>query len=683
VGTETDRIRNVVLVGHQGNGKTSVAEALLYRAGLLSRPGRVDDGNTVTDHEPEERERHQSVTLAVASFDWGDVRINLIDTPGYADFTGEALTGLRVADLAVFVIDAVGGVQSQDLLLWRTAQEWRIPRLVFINKLDRNRTSFERTLGEVRAHFGGLLEPLELPIGAESGFHGVAEVLTERAYLYDTGTAVEADLPPEVAEATHAGHDRLVEDVVEGDDGLLERYLDGDMPSTEELEHALHEALDQARIFPVLCGSATAPIGIDRLGELISRVGPAPGDGPPQLVEAAGTTVPVPPDPGGDPLVWVFKTRIDDYLGQLSLFKVLSGTVEADQVLVNTRTGRSERLHQLMSLTGAKHTAVKRVVAGGIAAAAKLADTVTGDALAPPHHPVRVAPIPYPAPVYGLAVKARTQAHEDRLSHALQRVQAEDPSLSVSYDPDTRQTVLRGGGDVQLQVTLAKLARLGVEVDTEDVKVAYREALARPVETEGRHKKQTGGHGQFGVAVVRFEPLPRGSGFEFVDQVTGGAIPKGLIPAVGAGIEESMRRGGRYGFPVVDLRATVVDGKHHPVDSSELAFKMAGALAFRAALEQAGTQVLEPISELRVAVPSDIQGEVLGDLSGRRGQVLGTNPGPSFDYTEIVALVPTAETLRYAVDLRSMTSGRGTFSIAHHGYQPVPEANLARLVDAS
>jgi elongation factor G len=675
----TTHTRNVVLVGHQGNGKTSVAEALLYRAGVIPRPGRVDDGGAVTDHEPEERARHQSVSASVATFDWKGTTINLIDTPGYADFAAEALAGLRVAELAVFVIDAVSGVQTVDQILWRQAGEWRIPRVVFINKLDRDRTSFDRALDDVRAHFGAGVEPMELPIGAESGFHGVAELLTERAYLYDTGRAVEGDVPEELAELSHAAHDHLVEDVVEGDDDLLEQYLGGTEPSPEALEHALHDALDQARVFPVLCGSATAPIGIDRLAEFICRMGPAPGDVPPLTVRAGTATVEVPPDPDGEPVLYVFKTRIDEYLGALSVFKVLSGTVPVDTVLVNPRSGASERLHQLLVLCGGRHQTVREVSAGDIAATAKLGDTRTGDTLAPRHLPVTVDPLPIQAPVYGVAVRARTKAHEDRLGQALQRLVLEDPSLSVIFDPETRQTVLRGGGDIHLQVALSKLARFGVEVDTDDVRVAYRETLAGPVETEGRHKKQSGGHGQFGVASVRFEPLERGAGFEFVDKVTGGAIPKGLIGAVRAGIEDAMARGGRFGYPVVDVRATVLDGKHHPVDSSELAFKMAGSLALRAAIDVAGGEVLEPVSEVQVTVPSEIQGDVLGDLSSRRGQVLGTAVGPSAGQTEVMALVPTAEMLRYAVDLRSMTSGRATFTIAHHGYQPLPEPLRDRL----
>jgi elongation factor G len=515
------RIRNVALVGHHGNGKTSLAEALLHQAGVLARAGRVDDGTAATDSDPEERQRHQSLSLGVASFWWADHKVNLLDAPGSPDFTGEALTALRVAEMAVFVVDAVAGLQPQDHVLWRRAQEWRVPRVIFVNKLDRDRTSFERTLAEVRAHFGAHVEPIELPVGAESGFSGVTEVLTERAYLYDNGVGTEAELPSEVAELNHTEHGHLVEDVVEGDDDLLEQYLSGQEPSLDALEHALHDALDQARLFPVLCGSAVTGIGIDRLAEFVCRVGPVPGDVPAE-VRAGDQLVPVPPDPGGERVAFVFKTRVDDYLGHVSLLKVLSGTLAANDVLVNRRSGVSERIHQLLAPVGGRYQPIDDVGAGDIAATAKLVDTCTGDTLAPGHLPVTVDPVPFPTPVYGLALTARTKAQEDRLAQGLHRIQVEDPSLAVSFDPDTRQTVLRGAGDVQLQVALAKLARWGIEVDTSDVRVAYRETLAAPVEATGRHKKQSGGHGQFGVATVRFEPLTRGAGFEFVDQVTGG-----------------------------------------------------------------------------------------------------------------------------------------------------------------
>ena len=396
-----DRIRNVVLLGHNGSGKTSLAEAMLFRAEVTNRPGTVDRGDTVMDHDPEERELGQSISLAVASLDWNGHRINLIDTPGYADFRGEAMLGLAAADLAVFVIDGVAGVQSQDVVLWRLAASMGMPRLLFINKLDRERSSFDRTLAQVREMFGSHADPTELPIGAESGFHGVADLLTHHAFVYDTGHAEEAAVPDELADAERVEHEHLVEDVIELDDTALEEYLSGNEPSADQLEQLLHEALDRALVFPVLCGSATTPIGVDQLADFICRVGPAPGDGGPTIVDTPAGTVEIAPDPAGPPMVLVFKTSLNEFLGQISVFKVISGTVRTDDILVNSRTGAKERLHNLISLTGGSQTHVDRVGAGDIAATTKLEDTCTGDTLAPDGTPVTVAAPELPGPSTG------------------------------------------------------------------------------------------------------------------------------------------------------------------------------------------------------------------------------------------------------------------------------------------
>jgi elongation factor G len=671
-----DQIRNVVLVGHNASGKTSLAEALLFRAGVIARPGTVEKGSTVMDHDPEERDRQQSISLAVASFDWNDHRINLIDTPGYADFRGEALLGLTAADLAVFVVDGVAGVQSQDVVLWRHASELGIPRFVFVNKLDRERSSFDRTLAQVRDLFGSHADPTELPIGEESSFHGVTDLLTHHAFVYDTGQAELTEVPADLAEAERVEHEHLVEDVIELDDELLEQYLSGTEPSPEQLEHLLHDAVDRALAFPVLCGSATGPIGADQLADFICRVGPAPGDRGPTTVQAAGGTVDISPDPDGPPLVLVFKTIIDEFLGQISLLKVLSGTIRTDDVLVNSRSGAKERLHNLISLTGGSQTHVDTVGAGDIVAVTKLTDTRTGDTLAPDGTPVTV-PLPaLPHPVYGVAIAAAKQSDEDRLATTLHRLVIEDPTLAVHHEASTGQTVLSGGGETHVRVALSRIERAGVELVVDDVRVAYRATLAAPVEVEGKYKKQSGGHGQFGVATVRFEPLPSGSGFEFHSEVTGGVIPKNLVPAVGAGVEEAMERGGRDGFPIVDIRAVCTGGKYHAVDSSEMSFRMAGSLALRDAIAQVGIDVLEPISDIHVHVPAANHGDTLGDLNSRRAQVLGTDTDDS-GMTTIHALVPTAEIIRYAIDLRSLSGGSGWFEVEHHGYQPLP----ANLVD--
>ncbi len=686
----TDHIRNVAVVGHQGSGKTSLVEALLYRAGVLPRPGSVDAGTAVCDTGPEERARHQSIDLAVASFEWNGHRINLLDAPGAQEFLGDARFALHAADLAVFVIDAADGVMPHDVTLWRIARDLGLPRMIFVNKLDRERTSFEATLEQIRRRFGAATDPVELPIGEASDFHGVVDLITDHAFVYDSGSPTETEVPPELADREHAEHDQLVEDVVEIDDDALERYLEGEVPDSAELERLLHRALDATTLFPVLCGAATVPIGTDRMLELICRIGPSPterADNVEIVTHAAGGAVAPPaafvsPDPTADPVVWVFKTRFDDYLGQLSVFKVLSGTLRTDAELVDARTGSKVRLHQIVSLRGAEHTPVRELVAGDIAAVAKIDELRTGDTLSPGGD----VEVPLPAlskPVHGIAVRARAQGDEERLAQALNRLLAADPTLAVERVAETGQTVLRGLGELHLQVALARIARMGIEVDTDDVRVAYRETLAGAVEVEGKHKKQTGGHGQFGVATVRFEPLPRGGGFEFVDEIKGGVIPSRFLPAVAAGIEESMRRGGVHGYPVVDVRAVCVDGKHHSVDSSELAFKMAGSLAFRAAVEAVGTEVLEPVSHLTVEVLDVYLGDVLGDLNSRRAQVLGTTPGGAGETTVIEALVPTSEIQRYAVDLKAMTGGTGTFEAVHHGYQPLPANLLDRLEPAN
>ena len=674
----TDKIRNVVFVGHQSSGKTSLAEALLVHAGVIDRAGTIEKGSTVMDHDPDERERQHSISLAIASFDWDDHRINLIDCPGHPDFRGEALFGLTAADLAVFVIDGVAGVQSQDLVLWRHAAELGVPRILFVNKLDRERSSFDRTLAQVRDAFGSHAEPTELPIGEESSFHGITDLLTHHAFVYDSGHAEPTDVPAELADAERVEHDHLVDDVIELDDELLVRYLDGTEPTPEQLERLLHEAVDRGQAFPVLCGSATGAIGADQLAAFICRVGPAPGDAGPTAVEAPGRIVEVAPDAAGAPLALVFKPMVDEFLGQISLLKVLSGTIRADDVLVNSRSGAKERLHNLISLTGRSQTHVDSVGPGDIVAVTKLNDTRTGDTLAPDGTPVSAVVPTLPRPVYGVAIAAAKQSDEDRLATTLHRLVIEDPTLAVHHDEATGQTVLSGGGDTHVRVALSRVERAGVELLVDDVRVAYQATRAAPIEVEGRHKKQSGGHGQFGVATVRFEPLPAGGGFEFASEVTGGVIPKNLVPAVGAGIEEAMARGGPDGFPIVDVRAVCTGGKHHAVDSSEMSFKMAGAIALREAIERVRVQLLEPISDLHVQVPSVHHGDVLGDLNSRRAQVLGADTDES-GITTIHALVPTSEILRYAIDLRSLSAASGSFELGHHGYQPLP-ANLADQV---
>jgi elongation factor G len=668
----TAQIRNVALVGHGGSGKTSLAEALLHRAGTINRMGRVEDGTTTCDFDPEERQRGLSLSLAIAPFEWRDHKINLIDTPGYADFVGEVAAALRVADLAVFVVSAVDGVEVQTEVTWRMATDLGVPRMVFVNKLDRERASFDRTLSELQDKLGAGIAPLELPIGQESAFRGIADLLTDRAHIYTDGVPHEEDIPDDMEELEHQVHDSLVEGIVVADDELLERYLEGDVPSFDELERTLHDGIASASVFPVVVGSATREIGIDRLADFLVEISPSPLDRP-VSVSGADQEVEVAADAGSSPLAFVFKTIADPYVGQISLFRVLSGTIHPDDHLVNARSGTEERLHGLLMVRGKDQEPISELVAGDIGAVAKLTSTATGDTLAPKGTPVVVPPIQAPEPTLAVAIIPRTQADEDRLGPALHRLQDEDPSLVVERSDETHQTLLWGTGETHLQITMEKLNRkFGANVDTEDVRVPYRETITSAAKgVEGKHKKQTGGHGQFGVCVIDLEPMPRGGGFEFVNQIVGGAISRGYVPAVQKGIEETMASGGIFGYPVVDVKVTLTDGKEHSVDSSEMAFKVAGRLAFQAAMGQSSPVILEPITKLEVTVPVTQQGDVMGDLNSRRGRVQGTEADGSGEST-IVALVPTSEIQRYAIDLRSLTGGRGRFRVEHAHYDPLP-----------
>ncbi|MCU1353181.1 MAG: fusA [Acidimicrobiales bacterium] len=674
-----EKIRNVALVGHGGSGKTTLAEALLHLGGATARRGRVEDGTTVCDHDPVEQARGSSVSLALAPFEWKGHKVNLIDTPGEPDFVGEVHAALRVADLAIFVVSAVDGVQVGTEATWRLAAELAMPRMVFVNKLDRERADFESTLDDLRARFGAGVAPLELPIGSEASFRGVADLLSDTAWLYDDGRPTRDEIPDHMEALEHQVHDNLVEGIVVADDALMERYLEGDVPSVEELEHTLAVGVDEASVFPVTCGSALKEVAIDRLADFICEIGPSPLDRPPVEVSAGDASVEVRPDPDGPPLAVVFKTVADQFVGHVSLFRVLSGTIHADDHLVNSRTGGDERLHGLFSLRGKDHEPVRQVVAGDLAAVAKLNGTATGDTLAPKGMPVRVPPIQLPEALYGVGIVARTQADEDKLGTSLHRLVDEDPALRVHRDDDTHQTVLHGIGDAHVAIALERLAgKFGVNVDTEDLRVPYRETITSPAKAEGRHKKQSGGHGQFGVCNIRVAPTGRGEGFQFADKIVGGAISRSYVPAVQKGIEEAMSAGGVYGFPVVDVAVELYDGKEHSVDSSEMAFKAAGRLAIRAALAEADPVVLEPVDQVFVVVPNAIQGDVLGDLNARRGRVQSTQPAGDGEQA-ITALVPAAEMVRYVVELRSLTGGRGRFSIRHDHYDLLPPHLVQKL----
>ena len=681
----TDRIRNVVLLGQSGAGKTTLAEALLVMAGAVTRGGRVDDGTSVLDTEPESVKRRMSLSLAIAPLEWtaGDGRrckINLIDCPGYPDFVGEADTALGVADLAVFVVSAVDGVEVHTELLWRRAAATGVARLIFVNKEDKERADFHGVVEQLRGAFGAGVSALELPLGEAGALHGIADLISGQAFEYRSGGRRPAEMPDELAAEEHRLAEALREEIVSGDDEQLERYLGGEVPSASELERTLADEVMDCRQFPVLLGSAQTGVGIDRLADFICDLGPSP-DRYPAAVVAGPDDIQVAADSSAKPLVHVFKTLTDPFVGQLSLFKVLSGTVTVDDHLVNSRTGAEERLHGLFQLRGKEQTPVTAVVAGDLAVVAKLVGVSTGDTLAPKGTPVRVLAPAATEPMYAVAIVARTQGDDDKLGNALQRLQAEDAALRVERVEETKQTVMHAMGDTHVSVIVERLARkFGVNVDIVEVRVPYLETITGRAEAEGKVKKQSGGHGQFAIANLRVAPLARGSGVEFADLVVGGAIPRNFIPAVQRGVEETVAKGGVHGFPVVDLRVECFDGKYHAVDSSEMAFRAAAAHGLKQAMAEAGVAVLEPVSLLRVMVPADHQGEVMADIATRRGKVQGTDITAHGEH-EVTALVPTSELAKYAIELRSMTAGRGSYTVQHDHYDVLPAHLVAKAIE--
>jgi elongation factor G len=660
----TAKIRNVALVGHGNSGKTTLAEAMLFANGLLQRMGRVEDGNTVSDFDPEEHKRGISTNLSIIPMEYDGYKLNILDCPGYADFVGDVVAALRVADLVLFVVSGVEGVEVQAEIVWKMVEQAGLPRAIFVTKLDRDRASFSRTCDDLKARFGAGVAPLQLPIGEEADLSGVVDLLTDKAYTYVDGRSTQVEVPDGMEEQEHAVHDALVEGIVVADDDLMERYLSDEAIDYKELAGALAKGVAAATVFPVLCGSATRLIGIDRLCRFLADEAPAPS--------AAAD---------GPPAAFVFKTIADPYVGRVNVFKVMSGKVLPDAVLTNGRTVADERLHQLLTLRGREQEPASEVSAGDIAAVAKLNDTSTGDVLAQRGADIAIEPFQSPEPVLPTAIRPKSKADEDKLANALHRLQDEDPVLRVERNPETHQTLLWGIGETHLSIALEKLQRkYGVEVEQEDVKVAYRETVSTKAEAEGKYKKQTGGHGQFGVAFLRVEPLERGGGFEFSDAIVGGSIPRQFIPAVERGIADTIVNGGALGFPVVDVKVTCYDGKYHPVDSSEMSFKMAGSLGFKEAAAKARPVLLEPISELTITVPEAYQGDVMGDLNSKRGRIQGTASVGNGEQ-EISALVPTSEVIRYAIDLRSLTGGRGRFIATHSHYDPAPP-NLADKIVA-
>ncbi len=668
----TERIRNVVLLGHTATGKTTLAEAILHAAGLVSRPGRVEDGSTVLDFEPEEHERHHSLGLAMAAIPWRDHKINLLDAPGGPEAIGDAYPALLAADLAVFVVDATSGVQPQHDELWDACDDLELPRVVFLNMLDKEGAAYQRNIDELRDRYGKPLAPVHMPLGVEQGFVGIIDLLHFRSYQLEDGRRVERDVPEERREQAESNREFLVEAIVENDDELLMRYLDGDVPDAKDLAGVLASGIASCGFFPVLCGSATAGIGAHTLAEFIVEEGPSPAD----VASARGAGL------DGTNSLLVTKTFSDPYVGRINLLRVLSGGLEADDTLTVARTGRESRLHALFTLRGKQQIPLPEVAAGDLVAIAKLDDVVTGDVLhrkgeEPPH----LTPAPAPEPYFRVALQPASAGDDEKLSTGLARIAEEDPALQIERDPVTHQLVLRSYGPTHVDVTLRRLHRkFGVQVTQSPPEIAYRETLKSNAEGLGRHVKQSGGHGQYGIAHIEASPLPRGSGFEFENAIVGGAIPSQYIPSVEKGIIETMTQGVLAGYPVVDVKVRLFDGKYHSVDSSDMAFQMAGSLAFKDAAEKAGIRLLEPVLDVDVAVPDELTGDVMGDLSSRRGRIQGSESAGQ-GRTMIHAHVPEAEMLTYVAELRSLTSGRGNVAMRYHHHEDVPDHVAQKVVE--
>jgi len=681
----TDRVRNVLIVGHGGAGKTTLTEALLHATGATTRLGRVEDGTTVTDFEPEETRKHHSVSLAIAPIEYEGFKVNLLDAPGYADFSGEITAALAAVDAVLFVVSAVEGVETQTEVVWTMAEQMGLPRAFFVNKLDRERASFSRTLEQIQQAFGKATPPVYLPIGAEQDFKGLVGLLSGRCFTYSEGKRSECQVPDELASEADDLRAQLIESIIQEaeDEELMERYLAGEEITPLHLIPDLEQAVAAGRLYPVLGGSALRGIGVIELLEILTEGFPSPAERPPVTGTVPGSDAEVvrSPDPDGPLAAYVLKTISDPYVGRITLFRVLSGTLTSDTSVFNSSKGRDERIAHLLVMRGKQQDNVDRIVAGDIGAAAKLAETTTGDTLTDRADPV-VLPAPVmPDPLLPVAVQPLSKNDEEKLSTGLARAVSEDLTLRVERNPETRQTVLWGMGESHVDVVLERLKRkYGVEVTTVPLRLPYKETFKQPAKAMGRHVKQSGGHGQYGICHIEVEPLGRGEGFEFVDKIYGGAVPNQFIPSVEKGVRKAMEDGLVAGYPVVDLRVRLVDGKYHTVDSSDMAFQIAGALALKEAATSGQLTLLEPILEIEVLTPDELVGDVLGDLASRRGRVIGTDPVGT-GRTLIRAHVPEAEAVRYAIDLRSMTHGRGSFSRRFSHYEELPAPMAAKVIE--
>ncbi|TAL26019.1 MAG: elongation factor G [Nitrospirae bacterium] len=681
---DVNTIRNVAVIAHGGAGKTSLVEAMLFDSGAIDRLGSIDEGNTAMDSEPEEISRKITIISALGFCNWNGHRINLIDTPGFINFVEDVRGSLKAVDGAVVIVSAISGVKAETEKVWKYACEYEVPRIVFINKMDKESANFIGALEELAQSFGSEGVPLQIPIGSGEKFEGIINLINMKAYKFSGGKATESAIPDDMLSGAQEYRKKLVEKIAESDDSLLEKYLEGGELSQEEIIKGIKEGSLSRRFIPVACGSASKNIGIPQLLDTILLCLPSPVD----LVRIFpvkgknpkdGTDVQRKPDEKEPFSAYIFKTIADPYAGKLSLFRVYSGILKADSTVLNSTIGAKERIGQVFYLLGKKQIPASLVGPGEIGVVAKLKETNTGDTLSDEAHPIVFEKVKFAEPIISYAIAPKSKGDEDKVSTGLGRILEEDPTLKFHRDEETKEMILSGMGQVHLEVALERLKRkFGVEVVMKTPKIPYRETVKTPAKAQGRYKKQSGGRGQYGDCHIIIEPLPRGKGFEFVDKVVGGAIPRQYIPAVEKGIVEAMHEGIIAGYPMVDVRVSLYDGSYHTVDSSEMAFKIAGSMAIKKAVEDAKPILLEPIMKVEVTTPDEALGAVIGDLNSKRGKVQGVESQARNQ--KIAALVPMSELLTYANQLHSLTSGRGLYSMEFSHYEEVPAHQAQKVI---
>ena len=675
-------IRNVVVTGHGSSGKTSLVSACLYAAGVGSRLGRVDDGTTITDFDPEEIERKVSISTGIAFMEWGDTKINFLDTPGKGIFIQDARNSIRVSDAALILVDAVAGVEVQTEKVFQFSKEFNLPICFVVNKLDRENADFDRAVLSLQQHFGRTAIPVQLPIGHEKTLTGVVNLIELKASQYETGGSGKSapiEIPASLHEASQKGHEAMVEMVAEGNDQLMEQFFEEGTIPNQDLISGFKVAVAERRIFPIYSSSALLNVGTQDIVEVIINYLPSPTDSKPRLGGNNESGDERKGDESEPTSAYVFKTLADPFAGRLSYLKLVSGVLQNDAILSNFNKEHSERLAHLSIPQGKSAVEVSHLFPGDIGVVAKLKDTVTGNTLGDKNHPITYEHLNFPEPLISFAIEPKSRGDEDKISHALHRILEEDPTLRFGRDQQTNEMLLSGMGQLHIETIVSRLKnRFGVEVDLKPPKIPYRETIRGKADVQGKHKKQSGGHGQYGDCKIKMTPLGRGENFEFVNEIFGGSIPKNYIPAVEKGILESAAQGYLAGYPVVDFQVTLYDGSYHDVDSSELAFKIAGSLAFKKAMEQASPALLEPIMNVEVYAPETYAGDLMGDLNSRRGRVQGMDSRPGIQV--IKAQVPMAEMLSYAPTLTSMTQGRGDYTMEFSNYEIVPTQIAEKII---